>query len=612
MVPPKQSAYLQGAGSGEIPSYIFPDPPRDPTTNDFQHSLLSRWINTLTGGIWYLESFTIVNSVSQANWRAVAPIVVKTVPPSSADSSYPVGQTWVDTLAQDYWALVNVTGGVAVWNSLSPLTSSHPITPYVVGLTGNSGYSTIQSAITAANTAGGGVVYIQQGSYTEDLTLFSGVDLYATPAVSQNQGASVSITGTHIPPDTGHVGFNSICFISTTDVFSSAATGTTHLVLTNCESAVQNGYLMNLVNWTGIIEIFDFNPSTAGAPFPVNDGGINNTGGATVVVFDAGLGIGTNPLIMSGVSFFGAVNVGCPVNLVTGSTLTSHISSYVGTVNLLNNSTLDSDHDIFTGGVNAAILMSSSGSSAISHAVISSSNVPSIDGSGAGTLTLGAISFTFDATLSATLTLGTTANFLPGTATPYGVLCGGTTDPGAMQSVAAIGVLGQVLTSNGAAALPTFQTPPVGLPVDFSAFLGTTDASATGNGITYIFGTSNALTIIFDTGGDFSTSGVFTAPSTAKYRFSFSLVVESITSIMTLCEVRLVTTARTYYSNLINIASVRDSNNQYSVSGTFLADMSSTDICTLEVEINGGAGDTAGIIGDATQIRSSFAGEIIL
>lgn len=41
--------------------------------------------------------------------------------------------------------------------------------------------------------------------------------------------------------------------------------------------------------------------------------------------------------------------------------------------------------------------------------------------------------------------------------TAYSVLCGGTTSTGAYQSVASVGTSGQVLTSNGAGALPTFQ-----------------------------------------------------------------------------------------------------------------------------------------------------------
>lgn len=44
-------------------------------------------------------------------------------------------------------------------------------------------------------------------------------------------------------------------------------------------------------------------------------------------------------------------------------------------------------------------------------------------------------------------------------ATAYAVLCGGSTGTGAHQSVAGLGSSGDILTSNGAGALPTFQTP---------------------------------------------------------------------------------------------------------------------------------------------------------
>lgn len=44
--------------------------------------------------------------------------------------------------------------------------------------------------------------------------------------------------------------------------------------------------------------------------------------------------------------------------------------------------------------------------------------------------------------------------------TAYAVVCGGTTSTNPLQSIAGVGTSGQVLTSNGAAALPTFQTLP--------------------------------------------------------------------------------------------------------------------------------------------------------
>ena len=43
------------------------------------------------------------------------------------------------------------------------------------------------------------------------------------------------------------------------------------------------------------------------------------------------------------------------------------------------------------------------------------------------------------------------------TNTAYAVICGGTTAGGVEQSIASVGTAGQILTSNGAGALPTFQ-----------------------------------------------------------------------------------------------------------------------------------------------------------
>ena len=55
--------------------------------------------------------------------------------------------------------------------------------------------------------------------------------------------------------------------------------------------------------------------------------------------------------------------------------------------------------------------------------------------------------------------------------TEYAVICGGTTDTGAQQSIAGVGTAAQVLTSNGAGLLPTFQDATGGggaaLPVGF-------------------------------------------------------------------------------------------------------------------------------------------------
>lgn len=64
--------------------------------------------------------------------------------------------------------------------------------------------------------------------------------------------------------------------------------------------------------------------------------------------------------------------------------------------------------------------------------------------------------------------------------TAYSVLCGGTTSTGALQNVSGVGTSGQVLTSNGAAALPTWQTAPGNGTFIGSAFI----AAVAGSNIT--------------------------------------------------------------------------------------------------------------------------------
>lgn len=82
--------------------------------------------------------------------------------------------------------------------------------------------------------------------------------------------------------------------------------------------------------------------------------------------------------------------------------------------------------------------------------------------------------------------------------TSYAVLCGGTTTTGAIQSIAGVGTLGQVLTSNGAAALPTFQAGGINtLAGDTGSATGSTVTLSGGLNITTA-GASSTVTIDLD------------------------------------------------------------------------------------------------------------------
>ncbi len=65
--------------------------------------------------------------------------------------------------------------------------------------------------------------------------------------------------------------------------------------------------------------------------------------------------------------------------------------------------------------------------------------------------------------------------------TAFSVICGGTSSTAAHQSIASVGTSGQLLTSNGAGALPTFQAS-ASLPFAWNEVTGTSQAGAVNNG----------------------------------------------------------------------------------------------------------------------------------
>lgn len=94
--------------------------------------------------------------------------------------------------------------------------------------------------------------------------------------------------------------------------------------------------------------------------------------------------------------------------------------------------------------------------------------------------------------------------------TAYSVICGGTTSTAALQNVSGVGSSGQVLTSNGASALPTWQASSSGSAVAL-VVNGTPANVTTGNPIIF-------PTVINDTDSGYNaTTGKYTVPSTGYY-----------------------------------------------------------------------------------------------
>src|SRR5574338_694107 len=206
--------------------------------------------------------------VGSAKIQITPPAIIANRNPTSNDFRFPLSQEWLNEETNGVFKLSSVRSNSAVWTQLG-IVDSFPITPYVVGPTGQAGYQTIQSAIDAANAAGGGLVYVQKGTYTEDLTFYDGIQLMG----DSEQGTT--IIGTHTPPASGTLNIFRCTFQDNTAIFSSNAAGTTAIIVEDCTLSVTNGYSFDLPNWTGAgsVAVDDI------GPFGTNDGFIRNTGG---------------------------------------------------------------------------------------------------------------------------------------------------------------------------------------------------------------------------------------------------------------------------------------------------------------------------------------------
>jgi hypothetical protein len=112
--------------------------------------------------------------------------------------------------------------------------------------------------------------------------------------------------------------------------------------------------------------------------------------------------------------------------------------------------------------------------------------------------------------------------------TAYAVLCGGTTSTGAVQSLASVGTTGQALLSNGAGALPSFQTLPGGGDAlttnPLSQFAATTSAQLAGvisdeNGSGKLIFAAGTLAIASGKTATFSNTLTFTGTDSSSVAF---------------------------------------------------------------------------------------------
>lgn len=298
---------------------------------------------------------------------------------------------------------INVLGGLGISTSgtASTLTLSNTLglSPFVVGPTGN--FISIQAAITAANAVGGGVIYVQAGTYTENLTFFPNINLVG--AIGQVDAHICTIVGTHTPAISGQFSIYGIWLTGATAVFSSSAAGSCQFNFFNVICEITGvGFTWDLPNWTGQINIFDFLQTNSGT-----NGCINNpTGTMGVVIINSAIGLTQinatalingpvewdNMLIGIKCQYGGSGNIningGCQflnTQIFTGSTTSTIVDSS------------------FQTGSNAALTTSSSGTISLAAVNISSSASPAIQGT--GTVILEDVSFVQNNGIAGALTI---------------------------------------------------------------------------------------------------------------------------------------------------------------------------------------------------------------
>jgi hypothetical protein len=356
------------------------------------------------------------------------------------------GDFWLDTSSDDWYICCQRTGSAAIWRKLAGTAAAieghltddgnttYPDALNVLDILGNTGtylngmyftgdpanntisardlrnttkyvvdstaleteYQTIQAALNAANAAGvDTTVYVRPGTYTEDLTLYSGITI---------EGGSVEtlIVGNHTPPTTGTFTFLNILLSAPTgDIFSSAAAGTCILICDDCYIIVTNGYIYDLPNWTGFLTLVGC------TGLSVNDGIINNTGGAQVLISNCnvGAGVGNTCIISNSTIDIISSQIGCPITLGgTSNVIINEGSSILGTFTTAGTATCDITHTKLVTGANAAISHGSANPLTLSNITINSSNATPIQGAGAGVVTLGGIDFIQNSAIAGTIT----------------------------------------------------------------------------------------------------------------------------------------------------------------------------------------------------------------
>src|SRR3974390_399157 len=428
------------------------------------------------------------------------------------------------------------------------------------GLTDGANYTTIASAYAAAVSAGGNqTVFIQPGTYTENLTLTAGINLTAFDCDAQTP--NVTINGKMTANITGTCSFSGINFLNNSDnILSVSGSGACNFKFVECFINVSGtAFAFANSNSSCGVDLFSCNGDISGTSsyFNFTGGGVNvqdcflfnNIESTTQSVFTgASIDVESStvdvPINATGTG--GDVSIKHSTMIVLNATVVT-TSGGPNSDLVIYNSHIDSNNA-------TAIYIGAGSTMTICNTSVGSSATDAI--TGAGVLKYAPIAFTKSSS-RVTVATQTPIRFGPQISPELTDTNGTVYYDGTIISTVDPGTAGDVLTSNGAGSPPSYQAPGSGSTTAFRAHLNANTA-------TNITGDGTLVTVPFDTvdydiGSGYNTgTNTYTVPvgKGGIYQINYSVFTYRVAGVNTVELLNFLingaTTVRNYEVNFEN------------------------------------------------------------
>lgn len=284
-------------------------------------------------------------------------------------------------------------------------TNLYHVSKFIVDAGGGTPYQTVQSAINAAYAAGGDqTVYIRSGYYLENLTLYRDITLCGCAA------NYCHIDGTHNTTNltAGTIEIKNLYLSHASAILSGASAHGSAIFFRDCIFALTNGYVMNLPNWSGALNIISC------TSYSVQDGILYNTATAALRILASSIGGGVKVMNVGSALYVENSHLTCRI-LATQGVVQINSSQLNGIYSQTGTAQAWFTNSFISSGANQCITQESTSPIELDNCVLASINLNAMIGN--GIIRLGNISFSdasaYETTLEVVYTRTTNR------ATPY-------------------------------------------------------------------------------------------------------------------------------------------------------------------------------------------------